>query len=190
MASALLDAVRSTTQEQPPHRRLPEDAAMTFLEGVPVTYNTTTGGVNEWNGTSFTGLIAGVSKEGASNLTTVGVPKTLTYGSVPNQPGAVKIPMGAPLNDGRIGLDLAVSSTVFKGQINPTGQTLAATDVGKSYGLTKDSDYHWYVDKTKTTTSGSGSSNQAVVEIVGLDQFDTTRGVRFVFLAAAQQGIV
>ena len=104
---------------------------MTFLEGVPVTYNTTTGGVNEWNGTSFTGLIAGVSKESASNLTTVGVPKTLTYGSVPNQSGAVKIPMGAPLNDGRIGINIAVSTTVFKGQINPTGQNAGCHGRGK-----------------------------------------------------------
>ena len=188
MASSIINAVRSVVGAQPAHRRLAEDATQTFLEGVPCTFNTSTGGVNEWNGTSYTGAIVGVSKEGASNLTTVGVPKTLTYGSVPYQPGAVKIPMGAPLNDGRIGLDISDTNTIFAGQVGPS-QTTATTDIGKSYGLTKDSDNRWYVDKNKTTTSGSGSSNQAVVEVVALDQFDVTRGVRFRFLAAASQFI-
>ena len=189
MASSMIDAVRSVVGAQPNHRRLAEDAAQTFLEGVPVTLNTGTGGVNEWGGLGLSNNILGISKEAASNLTTVGVPKTLTYGSVPNQPNAVKIPMGAPLNDGRIGVDTADGGTIFKGQVGPS-QTTALTDVGKQYGMTKDSDNHWYVDKTKTTTTGSASSSDAVVEIVALDQFDTARGVRFVFLSTARQGIV
>lgn len=180
MASALIKAARSVTGAQPDHRRLPEDAAMTFLDGVPVTLNTTTGGINEWDGTTYTGAIAGFSAEGASNLTTVNVPKTLTYGSVPNQPAAVKIPMGAPLNDGRIEVAMAVSDTIFHGQVK-SDQLFAITDVGKSYGMTKDSDNHWYVDKTK------GTPNIGVI-IVGGDQFDT-RGVYFRVLAAAQQQI-
>lgn len=151
--------------------------------------NQSTGGVNEWNGSTYLGAIAGVSKEDASNLTTVGVPKTLTYGHVPNQPSAVKIPLGAPLNDGRIGLDTASLDTVFSGQIGPS-QSRTGVIPGNQFGLTKDSDGHWYVDVTKTPTSGSGSSNQAVVEIVDLDQFDTLRGVRFKFISVATQGIV
>jgi hypothetical protein len=179
----MLQAVRSSVGQQPAHRRLPEDISQTFLEGVPVQFDVVpNGGIIEWDGVMpiTTNGIVGVSKEGASGLTTFGVPKVLTYGKVNYQPGAVKIPAGAPMNDARIATDLAVADTVFKGQVGPS-QSVAATDFNKSYGMTKDSDGHWYIDKTATANP--------VVKIVGFDQFDTVRGVRFVFLASAMAQI-
>lgn len=181
MASALIRAVRTANGQQPTHRRVPEGASKTFKDGVPVMLSG--GYLTEWDGTTVALGIAGVSKEGASNLSSAGVAKTLTYGEVVNQSSAVKIPMGAPLNDGRCAVDVADDNTIFFAQINPTGQTLAATDLGKSYGMTKDSDGHWYVDKTKSTVG-----TNTVCAIVAFDQYDTVRGVHIKFLAAAQQG--
>ncbi len=182
MASILIQATRSVVGQQPDHRRLAEDAAQTFLDGAPVMVKQSTGGVVEWDGTTVASGIAGVSKSDASNLTTIGTPQTLTYGKVVNQPFAVKIPMGAPLNDGRIGVDTSDASTVFRAQVGPA-QSTAVTDLTKQYGLTKDSDGHWYVDKTKTGAS-------AVVVVQGFDNWDKTRGVRISFIPAAQQQLL
>jgi hypothetical protein len=74
---------------------------------------------------------------------------------------------------------LAIPDNLFYGQVGPN-QTTVITDIGKQYGLTKDVDGHWYVDKNKTGAS-------AVLTITGLDQWDTARGVLFTFLAAAGQ---
>ena len=171
-------AVRTTTANQPPVRRLAEDAIQTFLAGTPVKVYTTTGGVIAWpgdGGSAVTDAIAGFSQEDASYLTTLGVPKTLSFGTVPNQPAAVNIPRGAPLNDGKVGVELASEEVVFHGQV---GTTAVATDIGKSYGLTIDTDLHWYVDKAKGT--------YVAVRIVGIDPNDS-RGVYFVVLPASRQ---
>ena len=183
---AIIYAARTTDGQQPAVRRMAEAASQTFLMGTPVEYLSASSGVAAWDGTTYTGLILGFCMEPASNLTTAGVAKTLTYGSVPNQSSAVKIPRGAPLNDGRINVLLAKGETIFYGLFSTTA---AATDIGVSYGLTKDSDNLWYVDKAKTTTSGGGSTNQAVVRIVALDP-NNTKGVFFKVLAAASQEII
>ena len=180
MASAVILEIKSTTQEQPPIDRQIEKAGQTFLLGVPVMTDQTSGGIQEWDGTTTTAGVTGISKEPGSNLTTTGVAKTMSYGTVPNQPAAVNIPHGAPANDGRNGYAVAVQSTVFYGQVGPA-QTTAPTDVTKQYGMTKDTDGHWFVDKAKT---GAGN---AIVEIVKLDYWDTTRGVHFTFLPVAIQ---
>jgi len=172
-----IHGVRTSTQMQPASRRLTEDAAQTFLAGTPVHLGAT--GVVVWAGTGGAPVldaILGFSEESASSLTTSGVPKTLTFGSVPNQPLAVNIPRGAPGNDGRIGVELANDETVFKGQI---GAVLTPAVVGVSYGLTIDTDTHWYVD---TSVTGANSS----VRVVGIDAIDP-RGVTFVVTRAAQQ---
>jgi len=70
---------------------------------------------------------------------------------------------------------LASEEVVFHGQV---GTTAVATDIGKSYGLTIDTDLHWYVDKAKGT--------YVAVRIVGIDPNDS-RGVYFVVLPAARQ---
>ena len=136
--------------------------------------------------------IAGFSLSAASNLTTTGVAKTLTFGSVPNEASAVNIPRGAPLNDGRVDFETSSQDTVFRGQVGPA-QTALATDVGVSYGMTIDADGHWYVDKTKSTVGVN-----TVVSIVKLDPSDqggyplsvpptAPRGVYFQVLVAAAQ---
>lgn len=181
MASAKISSLRSKSGAQPLMRRMAEKAGGTFTEGVPVQWDTTNTGIQEWDGTTITSGIAGTSKEIASNLATTGVARNLTFGSVPNQPLAQNIPAGAPINDGRIGFELADRDTVFFAQIGPA-QTLALTDLTKQYGMTKDTDGHWFVDKTKATVG-----TNVVCQIVKLDDRDILRGVHIVFLATAQQ---
>jgi hypothetical protein len=181
MASRVINAIRTISGNQPIIRRLNEKAAQTFLMGVPVMMDVAVGAIVEWDGATIAQGIAGICDEAASNLTTTATPKTLTFGSVPNQSAAVNIPRGAPLNDGRIGVELANIDTVFQGQVGPA-QTTAVTDVGKQYGMTKDADNHWYVDKTKTTVG-----TNTVCTIAKLDPYDTARGVQFTFINAVQQ---
>jgi len=141
---------RTTTDSQASIRRYQEKAAQTFKFGTPVFRdNAVDGGVAEWSGVVATTKVAGVAVEPASNLTTVGVKKTLTFGEVQNQPSAVNIPRGAPINDGKIGVQLADDTTEFQVQ---TLDTVAAleTDVGKAFGLTKDTNGYWFIDKTKS----------------------------------------
>ena len=142
-------------------RRLLENAGETFKIGVPVVPSS--GYLIESPTISSALKIAGFSQEFAANLTTDGVPKTITYGSVQNQPSAVLIPGGVPPNDGKCGVWIADDVTVFIGQVK-VDQTPALTDVGVIYGLTKDgTSGQWYVDKD-ITAAGSG----AIVEIVAI----------------------
>ena len=181
MASSIIYATRSTADTQPGIRRIIELAGQTFLNGTPVQIDAATGAVRAWDGTTVTAGIAGFTKEPGANLTTTGVPKTLTYPPPPPyQPLAVNIPAGAPINDGRNGFEIATDSTIFYGQVGPA-QTAVAADVGAAYGLTIDTDGHWYVDKTKTGAT-------SVVKVVKLAQFDT-RGVQFVVMTPAQQQV-
>jgi hypothetical protein len=190
LASALMASRRTVSGNQPAIRRLPEEAGQTFLDGTPVQLNGVDGGVQAWDGVTVVDGIAGFAKEAASNLaatgtnpslTTVGVPTTGVQSTknVPNQPLARTIYRGVPYNDTRVGFEVANSDTVFFGEVGPN-QTPVNSDVGKSYGMTKDTDGHWYVDRTKTGA-------QAVVTIVKLDYADTARGVQFQVLLAAQQ---
>jgi hypothetical protein len=195
VASSMIYATRSATGEQPPHRRLHEKAAQSFQEGVPVMVDPVTGFLIEWDGVTVANGIAGVSKENGSSLTTSGVPKTLTYGSVVNQSSAVKIPMGAPLNDGRCGVDLATPNTVFFAEVGSAqgGGSLTQANVGKQYGMTKDTDGHWYVDTAKAGASavctvvalgpGYGPAAGAPSSSIAFD----SRAVLISFLASAQQ---
>jgi hypothetical protein len=89
--------------------------------------------------------------------------------------------MGAPLNDGRIGFEVANNDNVFRGQVGPS-QTASQANVGLKYGMTKDSDGQWYVDLTDTS--------DIVCQIVKLDPQDPSssqRGVYFTILPLAQQ---
>ncbi len=184
MASSEIHAIQSVSGNQPRMRRIIEKATQTFLSGVPVQISAADGGVAEWDGTTVANGIAGFSKEPGSNLTTVGVAKTLSFGSVPFQASAVNIPRGAPLNDGKIGFETATLDNVFLGQVGPA-QTALVTDVGKHYGMTKDTDNHWFVDKTKATFG-----TNTVCTIIKLDPNDqsaTPRGVYFTIDNASQQ---
>src|ERR1700756_5256551 len=148
-------------------RRLAEKASQTFKIGVPVQVEVASGYIIEAAAmtSSATGFLAGFSTEPANNLSSSGVAKTLTYGSVQNQSAAVLIPAGAPPNDGTIGLHLAIDSTVFIGKLgngsDGTLAVLAQTMLGLIYGLTKDAgNGFWYIDMNKTAVSGG-----AVVQI-------------------------
>jgi len=191
MASSEIHSVQSTSGNQPRIRRIIEEAGQTFLSGVPVQVASGDGGLKEWDGATVAFGIAGFSKEGGNNLGALGVLptaavtplQTLTFGSVPFETSAKNI--GRPLfNDGRIGFEAADSDTVFLGQVGPA-QTALASDVGKSYGMTKDGDNHWFVDKTKSTVG-----TNTVVTIARLDPNDqsaTPRGVYFTVATASAQ---
>jgi hypothetical protein len=181
MASGVIFANGTQSGNQPRIRRLAEKAAQTFLMGVPVQFDPVAGGVKEWDGVTVAAGIAGVSKEPASNLAATGVKQfqVLANNPVPNQPLAQKIVRGAPYNDGRIGFELADSDIQFWAQVGPL-QTQADVVVTGQYGMTKDADGHWYVDKTKVGAA-------AVCQVVRLDTIDAVRGVWIAFLPTAQQ---
>src|SRR3954462_12443093 len=91
-------------------RRMLEKATQTFNQGVPVQVEVASGFLIECAAivSVATAIIAGMSTESGNNLTTSGTAKTLTTSfKVPNQASAVVIPIGAPPNDGTLGLVVA-----------------------------------------------------------------------------------
>lgn len=191
MASAEIHSIQTTSGNQARMRRIIEEAGQVFLPGTPVQVAAGDGGLKAWDGTTVALGIAGFSKEAGNNLAALGVLPTaavpavqsLTFGSVPFQTAAKNI--GRPLfNDGRIGFEAADGDTIFLGQVGPA-QTAVQSDVGKQYGLTIDTDNHWFVDKTKNTVG-----TNTVVTIVKLDPNDqsaTPRGVYFIVTTGAAQ---
>src|SRR5258707_974934 len=136
--------VVGTVGAQAPIRRIIEKAGQTFLIGVPVQIDTTVGAIQACPAITSvaTAVIFGMSTEPASNLSTTGVAHTITYGSVQNQALAVLIPVGAPPNDGTVGALQALAEQIFSGLLGNSSDgtlaTLAATDIGKIYGITQD----------------------------------------------------
>lgn len=177
MASAIMYASRSQTGSQPGVRRIAEKAAQTWLQGVPVNVDNTSNLI-EWDGATIAAAIAGISMEAATNRTTSGTPQLPPSTTTPaNQPNAVVIAL-PKFDDGKLNIYVADQDAIFYGQVGPA-QLASSVIVGKQYGMTKDSDNHWYVDTAKVT----GGTN-TVLSIVGIDDFDT-RGVYFKFLPAA-----
>lgn len=181
----IMQAVKTISGNTPLTDAKPEKAGKTFLEGVPVML--TSGFCQEWDANvgaaSPTVGIIGVSKQPGANLGSdgagspslpfgsVGFPGTsTTFGSVQYQASAVNIPEGAPFSDGRTIYEVSVEDTIFLGQFDnasgsvPADYTPVNADIGKQYGLTKDSTGHWYVDKAKAT-----AGTNTVVVIVGID---------------------
>jgi hypothetical protein len=161
-------------------RRLLEKAGQTFQQGVPVQVDSASGYIQECATitSAATAVIAGFSTEPGNNLATSGVAKTLTQSGHPqNQTSAVFIPVGAWPNDGTMGLHEAIDSTVFIGVLGNSATaanaTIAQTDLGTIYGLTKDAgNSYWYIDNNITTTAGG-----ACVQIVDLvDAVGTLNG--------------
>jgi hypothetical protein len=178
---------------------LPEKAGQSFLFGTPLMLN---GGFTQaWDGVTFTNAIVGVSESFGLNLGTDGAgapvppwggitgPMAIqTYGSVPNQPLAVNIALGTPVSDGR---SLFVSpgvDNVFEAIFDNSAGAVAAdytpvqSDIGKLYGLTKDANNYWYVDKNKAT-----AGTNTCVQIVGINPVDgsiVNGKVRFSFVPA------
>jgi hypothetical protein len=177
-----IQPVKSVSGNQWASRRFIEDATQTFKLGTVVAMAGADGGVIAWAAAIFTGAVGspiGISYEAASNLASTGLgapqpnqPVTglgaaVTFGSVPNEASAKNIPHGAPLNDGRVGVVLAQSDTVFSATLGNNGNTANWADsllsTNPIAGLTLDSGNNfWYVDLNKTTQ----------VRIVGRDLRD------------------
>lgn len=179
----------------------PEAAGQTFTWGTPVQLNAS-GYVQAWDGTTVAAGILGIAESFGANLGSAGagapVPPfgqitgniaTSTYGTVPGQVGGVNIAFGTPSTDGRTLYMAPGSGTVFEGVLDNSAGAVAAdwtpalADVGKNYGLSKDSaGPYWYVDKGKT-----GAAAVLQVIAVGQDGYVLNGRVRFQFLAAAAQ---
>lgn len=170
MASALIQERGTVSGNQMRMQRLIEDAGQTFLAGTPLMINAANGALKAWDGATIANGIAGIAKEFGANLASAGVAAQPSFGSVPNESGAGNFTRPY-FNDGKTGIVLFIPDVQYYAQVGPA-QTVAATDVGKQYGMTKDADNHWYVDKTKTTVG-----TNTVWLVVGLDQWDTARGV-------------
>ena len=171
-----------------------EKNGQTFLQGTPVQ-------IDVAGATGFliacpamvsvaTAIIAGFSQEAGHNNAVSGVGTVLSTGAaVPNQPLASIFPIGAPLNDGTCGLNVADPNSIFIG-IYGDGTTaanavLAQAQVGTIRGLIKDAGNNfWYVANDITTTAAG-----ACVEILFLiDPVGTLNGrVAFIVTKAAQQ---
>ena len=176
-----------------------EAAGQTFLFGTPVQLNAL-GFVQAWDGATVTAGILGVTETFGLNLGTAGagapVPPfggitgniaTATYGSVPGQPLGVNIAIGTPVSDGRTLFMEPNSDNIFTALFDNAAGTVAADwtpvqgDTGLKYGLTKDANGYWYVDKSKTGAS-------ACVQIVALPLGSYLNApVNFVFLTASVQ---
>jgi|SRR3974390_549069 len=175
----------------------PELAGQTFLFGSPLMLDAT-GYTKVWDGATIAAnTILGVSESFGLNLGSNGAGAPTppwggitgsgaiqTYGSVPNQPLAVNIALGTPVSDGRTLFMSPDPDNVFEAIFdNSTGSVAAdytpvQSDIGKSYGLTKDANGYWYVDKGKTGAS-------AVLQVVGINGVDgsiVNAKVRFCFL--------
>jgi hypothetical protein len=183
--------VQGPATANPSMRRFPEKSGQTFLIGTPVRVEAATGFLiaNPAIVSVATAVIAGFATEFANNLTTSAVAKTLTYGAVQNQSAAVLIPVGAPPNDGTMGVELGIDSNIFVGVLGngatAANATVAQTDLGAIFGLTKDAGNNfWYIDNNITTTAGG-----ACVEIFELiDPVGTLNGREaFRILDAAKQ---
>ena len=139
----------------PPSDRYLEDVTQTFKRGVPVCLVL---GLIQESGTidGVDDTIAGFSDEFGHNLTVAGTAQNLTYGNVQNQPSAVLIPVGAPLSDGRVQVNIASNLVHFIGKTDDA-HALAVADIGSLFGLTKDvASGQWFVDTTITTSAGGG----------------------------------
>lgn len=186
MATAEIHAVQTISGNQPRMKRVIEEAGQTFLPGTPVQVAAGDGGLQAW--VQGATKIAGFSKEAGNNLGALGVAPTAavnptpqpSQGSVPFQASAVSITRPV-FRDGRQGIEVANTDTIWAGQVGPA-QTALATDIGVTYNLTKDADNHWYVDKTNVVNLVA-----TIVKLDPSDQSATPRGVYFIITDAFQQ---
>jgi hypothetical protein len=158
--------------------RLVEHASGTFKVGTPVFFDTD-GAVKAWSGVVVTSKCAGIAAPAGSNLSSDGVAKTTTFGSVRNQSSAVNIPRGAPLNDGKITIWKADPQTQFVAAWDDA-DTPALTDIGTQLGLAAGSGGYWAVDQAY--------SDSIVIDGILDGQLGELGGlVIFHFIAAACQ---
>jgi hypothetical protein len=177
----------------------PEAAGQTFVSGALVQLNGA-GFVQQWDGSTVANGILGVSESFGLNLGTAGAGAPVppfggitgtiaiqTYGSVVNQPGGVNIAIGTPVSDGRTLYIEPNQDNIFEALFDDSTGTTAAnytpvqSNIGGSFGMTKDASGFWYVDAAKTGGS-------AIVQIVRLPYGSFVNApVDFVFLTTAIQ---
>lgn len=183
----------------------PEYTGQTFLSGTPVALNSS-GFVIAWPSTgSPTGTILGIAESFGQNLggaagayapampfgQITGSGAIATYGSVPNEPNAVNIALGTPVADGRTLYMEANQDSIFQALFDDSAAspstanyTPTQADIGATFGLTKDANGLFYVDRNVTGTSSPG----AVIQIVALPFGSYVNApVNFVFLTTAIQ---
>jgi hypothetical protein len=137
-----------------------EAASQTFKKGAPLVFSgaVNTGGNTVAEGGTDPTLIVGIAEEAGENNAVAGAKKVRC----------------TPL----------LGDYVFEGILgngDTTDYTLAVTDIGDVYGITKAADSGWFVDKQKAAIFGAGSVR---VRVIGLkDAAGTVNGrVYFVFL--------
>jgi hypothetical protein len=165
--------------------RYPQNAGSSAKMGVPVLM--TSGMVDESPAIDDANdLILGFSAEPFQNLTTDNTAKTLSYGSVVNQPDAIIIPVGAPPSDGKIGVYPATDNIIYKANLE-AAQSLALTDLPRTAELTKDgTSGQWYADVADASPTAAEGACIQIVELI--DPPDTLGGlVGFVVLNDRQQ---
>lgn len=160
--------------------RLPQAAGKTYKMGVPLLLDGS-GNLIEADFTNGAYLVVGFSSEPGQNLTVAGTAEpAYSEGAPINQSAAKIIPPGAWPRDGRGGLYLANSQSVFMGSVK-SGQTMAQSYMlpATYYSINKDGTTGlWYIDLTDT------SGNDAVVQLVDVVDGDTTKAL---FMVKAAQ---
>ncbi len=144
---------------QPVIKRFGEEASQTFLMGVPVTCNVAVSGdIYAWaaNANVAANNVAGFSTEPGSNLTANHTARHLTYGSVQGQANAVQIPIGAPINDGTVGVILATDTIIFVAKCNDA-HNIALTDIGTVQGMTKDTNNYFFIEFGANNAAANGA---------------------------------
>lgn len=154
MADLIIQAVKTISDNQPTIRRLAEKATQTFKSGAVVLVEAASGFLIESAPIVAVGVrIAGIASEFGHNQTTSGVAKEDTaYGSVQNQPLATLIAPGGRPNDGKAAVYMATEDTIFLGKVRDA-DSLVVTDIGLIFGLTKNANGIWEVDKSKATAA-------------------------------------
>jgi hypothetical protein len=203
-----IGTVETTSGLTPLTNSQPEKSGQTFPIGVPLQMNA--GFVQVWDGSTLTNAIAGFSLTTGLNLATnglgapgafsqIGPPGSIqTYGTVPNQPAASNIAVGAPISDGRSLFETSTGLNIFEATFDDSTGTTAAnytplqSQIGTQFGLTVDASGQWYVDNAKTTPG-----TNTVVVMVGINPIDQVSGaagtyivnarVRFQVLSTARQ---
>ena len=198
---APIQSVIQVNQTTPLSEAQLEAASQTFKIGVPVQLNGS-GYTQQWDGTTITAGILGISQSYGLNLASagqgapappfgpVGPPGAIqTYGSVVNAPNAVNEALGTPVSDGRTLYEVATLDTIFEATFDNSAGAVAAdytptqASIGVKYGLTFDANGSCYVDKNKTGGS-------AVLQIISLNPLvgsAVNAPVRFKFLTASIQ---
>jgi hypothetical protein len=168
----------------PTIQRFPENNNCIAKEGTPIAI--TSGYVDKSAAiTNANNLFLGFSTEYGKNRATDGTAETLHYGSVPNQANAVNIPVGAPMDDGNLGVVMAAPGVRFKGALTAANNS-AASMLGAMMGLTEDSNNYWYVDPAKL--DGANGACVRITELI--DPVGTNAGlVEFEVIASHIQSL-